>query len=104
MKAKGCGGVPMDKAAPRTKVLSFRVTLRMGICSGISAREAHELWEVEVDENVSEEDDAVDGVARHNFRTTSKTHRIPEFCRNIACSVQQTQQSTEYIQRRGMGR
>lgn len=90
MKAKGCGGVPMDNAAPRTRVSSFRVTLRIGICIGINACEAHGLWEVEVDENATEEDNAADGVARQKLRTTSKMHRVPNICGNIACSVQQT--------------
>ena len=90
MKAKGCGGVPMDKAAPRTKVPSLRVTLRMGTCIGVSACEAHGLWEAEADENATEEDDAADGVARQNFRRASKAHRMPDICWSIACSVQQT--------------
>ena len=64
MKAKDCGGVPMDTAAPRLKVLSFRVTLRMGICIGINVCEAHDSWEVEVEEGAAEENEAADVVAR----------------------------------------
>ena len=90
MKAKDCGGVPMDTAAPRLKVLSFRVTLRMGICIGINVCEAHEPWEVEVEEGAKEETDAADGVARQNLRTRGKTHRFLETCWTIASSFQQT--------------
>ena len=81
MKAKGCRGVPIDTAAPRLRVLSLSVTLRMGICIRINVCEAH---------GPCEESDAADGVARQNLRTTSKTHRVSEICWNIASSVQQT--------------
>lgn len=88
VKAKGWGGVPMDTAAPRATTLSFRVTLRMGICIGVIVCEAHEPWEVEVELGVTEENDAADVVARQKFRTMCKTHRVFEMCWNIASSVQ----------------
>ena len=62
----------------------------MGICTGIIVCEAHESWEVELEESVPEENDAADGVARQNLRMTGKTHRAPKICLIIAPPVQQT--------------
>ena len=82
----------MDTAAPRLKVLSLRVTLRMGNCTGVNVCEAHEALEVDMEEGVAEEDDAADGAARQNPRTSGKTHRVSEslHCWNMALSAQQT--------------
>ena len=62
----------------------------MGISIGINICEAHGPWEVEVEKGAAKADDAVDGVAKQNFRMMGRMHRVPGVCWNMTSSVQQT--------------